>query len=322
MVTVDVNSWKVLLTAQETLFPEIEKQIIWDEYLIRNGIKLLVQNFLPVEKKLSFDFRIEKAPVEFLYCLSGCTTNVLTDASNQSIELTTKSGDCTLSYFPDSVGKSQIEPNQSLQAVGLQISLDLFQQLAQQMECEVRDLTNGDAQTPFFMTSTLPFPLQLTVKQILDCKLEGARKKVFLEYKAMELLYTQLGVLDKALNADKGITSFELEAVHKAHAILLENLVTPPSLLGLAQQVGLTHTRLNKIFRSVFGNTVFNILREIRLECARRMLEDGKFNIAEIAYECGFSNPSHFSRVFSATYGMQPKKYQSEVIKKQSFTNS
>lgn len=321
MVTVNVNKWKAFSTTQETLFPETEKQIIWDEYLIRNGIKLLVQNSLPVKERLSFNFKIEKAPVEFLYCLSGTTTNSLKDAAGQDIELTTKPGYCTLSYLPDSVGISQIDPDEPLQAVGLQISLEIFKQLAQQTNCEIRELTNGDAQKTFFMTSALPFPLQLTVKQIIDCQLEGTRKKVFLEYKAMELLYTQLGVLDKALNTNKGITSFEHEAVHKAHAILINNLVSPPSLQKLAQQVGLTHTRLNKIFRAVFGNTVFNVLREIRLECARRMIEDGKFNIAEIAYECGFSNPSHFSRLFSTTYGMQPKKYQSEIIKKQSFSN-
>ncbi|WP_421901369.1 helix-turn-helix domain-containing protein [Maridesulfovibrio sp.] len=322
MVTVDVNTWKKLSKMQETLFPETEKQIVWDEYLIRHGIKLLVQNSPPVAKHLSFNFKIEKSPVEFLYCLSGTTTNILRDSSGKDIKLSTKPGCCTLSYLPNSTGISHIEPEEPLQAVGLQISLEIFQQLAQQTDCEIQKLTNGDAGKTFFMTSALPFPLQLTVKQIIDCQLEGTRKKVFLEYKAMELLYTQLGTLDSALNASKGISSFEHEAVQKAHAILIDDLVSPPSLQELAQTVGLTHTRLNKVFRSVYGNTVFNVLREIRLECARRMIEDGKFNIAEIAYECGFSNPSHFSRVFSSTYGTQPKKYQSEILAKQLFSSS
>lgn len=307
---------------QEALFPETEKQIVWDEYLIRHGIKLLVQNSPPVANQLSFDFKIEESPVEFLYCLSGTTTNTLQNLSGAEIKLSTKPGCCTLSYLPGTTGISLIEPDEPLQAVGLQISLEIFQQLAQQTDCQIKQLTNGDKKQTFFMTSALPFPLQLTVKQIIDCQLEGTRKKVFLEYKAMELLYTQLGALDSDINANKGISSFEHEAVQKAHAILIDDLVSPPSLQDLAQKVGLTHTRLNKVFRSVYGNTVFNILREIRLECARRMIEDGKFNIAEIAYECGFSNPSHFSRVFSAAYGTQPKKYQSEILAKQSFSSS
>jgi AraC-like DNA-binding protein len=48
---------------------------------------------------------------------------------------------------------------------------------------------------------------------------------------------------------------------------------------------------------------------ESRLELAAEMLRhsQGHAQISDIAYRCGFSTPTHFSRVFRARYGISPR---------------
>ncbi len=72
-------------------------------------------------------------------------------------------------------------------------------------------------------------------------------EKIFLEYKALELMYTQLSLLDCALIKTKKITAYEHQAVMRACEILMRDIASPPSLLDLAKQAGITHTRLNQL---------------------------------------------------------------------------
>ena len=41
---------------------------------------------------------------------------------------------------------------------------------------------------------------------------------------------------------------------------------------------------------------------------ARKLLEESKYNVAEVAYLVGYANPSHFSRAFSRYFGVPPKE--------------
>lgn len=60
------------------------------------------------------------------------------------------------------------------------------------------------------------------------------------------------------------------------------------------------------------GSTVAGWIRERRLARCRAELEnkDGSRTIAEIAYQWGFSDSAHFSRLFKAAYGISPKAYR------------
>ena len=80
--------------------------------------------------------------------------------------------------------------------------------------------------------------------------------------------------------------------------------------MELAKAVGLTHTRLNSGFRSIFGCTVFEWLRIQRLEKARMLIMQGEKNITEIAYEVGFASSSHFTWAFRKFFGTTPGRYR------------
>ncbi len=318
MVTINANSWKKNNNSKKWL-PESHQEAVWEEYQIRNGIKLIVQNFPALTDDFQFDFESVSSPVEFMYCLSGETRLTVYDKSQQSFSASTEGGRYSLSYLPETKGVSNSTKGIPLKAAGLQIHpetlLHLIHETGKSVCPQLLARIQSRNARPFFIEAALPLPIQITVQQILECMLTGSMKKIFLEYKALELMYTQLSLLDCALTSSKKVSSFEHQAVRRAYDILMQDLVAPPSLLSLAKKAGTTHTRLNQLFKTIYGKTVFGVLRQERLECARRMLEDGRRNVAEVAYECGFSSPSHLSRAFGEQYGLQPKRYQAEYLK-------
>ncbi len=83
--------------------------------------------------------------------------------------------------------------------------------------------------------------------------------------------------------------------------------------LKLPQYAALTNRSLSAFKRDFVDHYQCNPgkwLSRRRLERAKSQLERGKKSIGEIAFENGFANLSHFSRVFRETYGMAPSHYR------------
>jgi AraC-like DNA-binding protein len=65
-------------------------------------------------------------------------------------------------------------------------------------------------------------------------------------------------------------------------------------------------------FRRCYGTTPAKWLIGRRLECAAQMLRTTSMSMTEIALECGFEEPSHFSRTFKAKFGQPPTEYREQ----------
>jgi AraC family transcriptional regulator len=77
----------------------------------------------------------------------------------------------------------------------------------------------------------------------------------------------------------------------------------------LALHAGVHATHLARSFRQHYGMTVGEMLRERRIEHARRELQSGRA-LSEIASEAGFADQSHFTRVFRRATGTTPAAYR------------
>lgn len=139
------------------------------------------------------------------------------------------------------------------------------------------------------------------------CPLEGPHRRLFLQSKAVEILCFAL----EALEFDEGFGSAEASkltarGILKAQKLLEENFVTPPTLEGLAHQVGLSRSGLCAGFRQILGQTVYDYILQLRMQQALALLNERGTTITEIAYAVGYHHVSSFTVAVKERFGATP----------------
>jgi AraC-like DNA-binding protein len=99
------------------------------------------------------------------------------------------------------------------------------------------------------------------------------------------------------------------ERVERAKEVLARDLVSPPSLETLGQDVGCSPFYLSRMFSREVGLTIPQYLRKLRMERAAELLRSGRYNVTEAATEVGYASLSHFSKAFCETIGCCPVLY-------------
>ena len=89
-----------------------------------------------------------------------------------------------------------------------------------------------------------------------------------------------------------------------------EHLTDPDlNVEKLTEDVGISRAQLHRKLKEIAGVSAGEFIRNLRLEQAARLIEEGQINITQVAYSVGFSNQTHFSTVFKEHYGMSPSEY-------------
>ncbi|UGQ48801.1 AraC family transcriptional regulator [Massilia endophytica] len=95
-----------------------------------------------------------------------------------------------------------------------------------------------------------------------------------------------------------------------------ENYQQNICLQELADQAGLSLSRVERLFQKVFHHSPRQLLVQCRLSAARAIIEKKpESRIADVAYECGYTDHSAFSRQFKSVVGMTPTEYGIQVAK-------
>jgi AraC-like DNA-binding protein len=101
----------------------------------------------------------------------------------------------------------------------------------------------------------------------------------------------------------------DIKCVYDVREKLLEDLSNPPTLEVLAGYAGISLSKLKRLFKQVYGKNVYQYYQDIRMKEAAYLLKHKGLSVSETGYALGFSNMSHFSRVFEEHIGVKPKKY-------------
>jgi AraC-like DNA-binding protein len=188
------------------------------------------------------------------------------------------------------------------------VMLELMGDATNQVARPFDRLLHSDGQAaPLCVTTTTTPHMQAILHQMLGCPYEGKMARLFIESKALELLFLRLSaqvVNPKPHNGN--LTSVEKDRVFHARHILLHSMDEVPSLSELAQRVSLSETGLKCKFKQLFGLPVFEYLREHRLSAAYEMLISREWNVSETALRVGYSSLSHFSQAFRRRFGVSP----------------
>jgi AraC-like DNA-binding protein len=105
-----------------------------------------------------------------------------------------------------------------------------------------------------------------------------------------------------------------MRRLRKARSYIDDNLTHPdlsPQAVALA--CGMSRRSLYTAFNAI-GQTPNNYIQQQRLaEAAQRLADPNlRLTITQLAFELGFSDGAHFSRVFSERYGLTPSNWRSQ----------
>ena len=93
-----------------------------------------------------------------------------------------------------------------------------------------------------------------------------------------------------------------------------ESVTKGISVAALAKESSLSHVQLIRRFRSAFGCTPSERIKQLRLERAKELLMQTVIPIKEVAYDCGFENEYYFSNFFKKNTGLSPTEFRSTTV--------
>jgi AraC family transcriptional regulator len=89
-----------------------------------------------------------------------------------------------------------------------------------------------------------------------------------------------------------------------------DEYAAPPSLSAISRVVNRDGGYVSAAFRRHFGTTIGQYVRDVRLWHARTLVADPGIPLVEVAQIHGFSDQSHFSRLFRRRFSLTPGEYR------------
>ncbi|MEC4560825.1 helix-turn-helix transcriptional regulator [Pseudomonas inefficax] len=101
---------------------------------------------------------------------------------------------------------------------------------------------------------------------------------------------------------DRGHRDLAIETRRQLDA----NLNAPPTAATLARQLGVSETTLRRAFSHEYGRSLLQYVRQQRMELARALLLERRWQVSQVAYQVGYANPANFCHAYKAYFGRSP----------------
>ncbi len=118
------------------------------------------------------------------------------------------------------------------------------------------------------------------------------------------------------LNAEGFVMEAELQDNNRINLVfnfVQQEFTRPIPLQEIADRVSMTVPGFCRYFKKITGKTFTQFVNEYRLVHAAKLLHEKQTSITDICYESGFSNFSHFNKLFKQFSGRTPSKYRNEL---------
>jgi transcriptional regulator GlxA family with amidase domain len=92
---------------------------------------------------------------------------------------------------------------------------------------------------------------------------------------------------------------------------IVEHPAADLSVEALARRLAMSPRNFFRVFVRELGMTPGRFVERVRVEAARRLLEETARGVQEVAAACGFGSPETMRIAFRRTLGVSPKRYRS-----------
>ena len=282
-----------------------------DKTIIENGfyiIRFVNEN----ENTLKFHEAVSQEFIQFHFCQKGSGSFEFNEGAYQ-FPLMSKS--VILLYNPLKPLPIDLKLSNYSSVVSLVISIKKFHSLFSEDADHIHFLSPENNTKKYYDTRNISPAMSVVLSQILESKIHESMKPLYFKGKVYELLSL---FFNKNEDTDVEQCPFlvdeeNVRKIRKAKEIILNQMTEPPTLKGLAGEIGLNVKKLKEGFKQIYGDTVFGYLLDYKMNEARSMLNTKQYNVNEISIKLGYSTSSHFISAFKKKFGTTPKKYLMSV---------
>ncbi len=89
-----------------------------------------------------------------------------------------------------------------------------------------------------------------------------------------------------------------------------ENIEKKLTLKDVARYCGYSESYISRLFHQELNDSPINYFIRLKMERACKLLVNTDMKINHISFKLGFNDPYYFSRIFTKTVGMSPRKYR------------
>ncbi|WP_027308899.1 response regulator [Caloramator sp. ALD01] len=147
----------------------------------------------------------------------------------------------------------------------------------------------------------------------------------FKEYKMIEDIYSYLSFheyyrtlenlilkLNEYINQKK-LAYTDNIYIEKAIKYIHENYYKDINMAMVSNYVSLNYSYFSQIFKEYIGLNFVDYLKKIRIEEAKKLLEDNDYKIYEVGEKVGYKNSKQFAKIFKEMEGISPIEYRQKV---------
>jgi AraC-like DNA-binding protein len=102
----------------------------------------------------------------------------------------------------------------------------------------------------------------------------------------------------------------DVDRINRIKTIIEQNLSRAPSINEIAEEVGVSPSKLLKMFRDIEKKTIGDFILERKMLLAASLLTSRSISVAEVGYRSGYEHPSNFTTAFRKYFGVSPRAYQ------------
>ena len=273
----------------------------WDE----GELRMMVRNYyLNEEILLERTNEPDEGQEDVIFMLSGIFPSAF---PGENLPLTEQP---SVFITPQAVSTMLTMPsNTFFRSIGIAVSRKYLQILFGTIEHPVVKSIVESKEHFAFETAISPEMIK-TASEIQHLPVPESMERHYCKLKCEELLCYIFALLIKRDDVPaKGMHIADIKAVYAVKLQLQSHLDEPPNISGLAKEARVSEPKLRKLFKQTFGKGVFEYYQSMRMHEAARLLKEKHLSVSEVGYQLGFTNLSHFSRVFEQHIGMKPKKY-------------
>ncbi|MNZ71369.1 HTH-type transcriptional regulator YesS [compost metagenome] len=78
---------------------------------------------------------------------------------------------------------------------------------------------------------------------------------------------------------------------------------------SIADYVGLNPAYLSRLFKKETGQNLIDFLISVKMNRARELLDTTDMTVSSVAQQVGYSNFSHFTKMFRKQFDVNPQEY-------------